>query len=85
MACSMQRGKKMIRRMVGHLWHLREGGFRGTKLINTRTRLLPDGEILLMGAFHHDHAPDCSPLHKLYAPAKEGRGHTRNGHIDICW
>jgi len=55
------------------------------RLTNTRTRFLPAGDLLLMGALHHDYAAHCGSLHKLHAAAEEGRSHTRDGHIDICW
>jgi len=75
-----QRGKKMIRKMVGNLLRRKEA-----KLTDSRTRFLPDGDLLLVGPLHHDHAADRSTLHKLHAPAEEGRSCTRNGHINICW
>ncbi len=62
-----QRGKKMIRKMAGNLWRRKEA-----RLTDSRTRFLPDGDLLLMGPLHHDHAADCSSLHKLHAPAEEG-------------
>jgi hypothetical protein len=55
------------------------------QLMETRTRFLPNGDLLVMGALHHDHAAYCGSLHKLHATAEEGRSHTRDGHIDICW
>jgi hypothetical protein len=58
---------------------------RCEELTNTRTRFLPDGDLLLLGALHRDHATHRSPFHKVYAPTEESRGYTRNGHIDICW
>jgi hypothetical protein len=51
-------------------------GYGGARLTDTRTRFIPDGDLLLMGALHHDHAAHCSPLHKLYAPAEENRSYT---------
>jgi len=70
----------MIRKMVGYLRRGREAG-----LTLPRTRLLPDGDLLLMGALHHDHAVDCGSVHELHATTEEGRSCTRNGHINICW
>jgi hypothetical protein len=75
-----QKGKRMIRKMVGYLQ-----GRSVARLMDIRTRFLPDGDLLLMGPLYHDHATDCCSLHELHAAAEESRSHTRNGHIDICW
>ena len=57
----------MIPKMVGLPRGERQAG-----LTIPRTRFLPDGDLLLMGALHHDHAADCSSVHKLHAAAEEG-------------
>ena len=50
-----------------------------------RSRLLAEGEILVMGALHYDNAAYHGSFHELHAAAKEGGGSTRDGHFDLCW
>lgn len=53
--------------------------------MDTRSRFIADGDLLLMGIVYHDHAIDRGTLHKLHAPAEESGGSTRDRHFDFRW
>ena len=47
-------------------------GIFGTEADRNRTRFLPERDLLIMGALHHDHAAHHSTVHQLHASAEEG-------------
>lgn len=54
---------------------------RGHEADGYRTGFLPDGDLLIMGTFHHDNVAYRSFVHQLHATAEEGGSSTRNGDI----
>ena len=44
-----------------------------------------EGDILIMGFIHSDHAAYIGSLCQLHVTAQEDTSHTRDCHLNICW